>query len=35
VVEGAAFMRAVTEDPARGAVHRVQTLADELLQALS
>jgi len=35
VVVGAAFMRAVTEDPARGAVHRVQTLAGELLQALS
>jgi len=28
-------MRAVTVDPARGAVHRVQTLAGELLQALS
>ena len=35
VVVGAAFMRAVTEDPARGAAHRVQTLAGELLQALS
>ena len=35
VVVGAAFMRAVTEDPARGAVHRVQTLAGELLEALS
>jgi tryptophan synthase alpha chain len=35
VVVGAAFMRAVTEDPARGAVHRVQTLADELLAALA
>lgn len=35
VVVGAAFMRAVTEDPARGAVHRVQTLAGELVQALS
>jgi tryptophan synthase alpha chain len=34
VVVGAAFMRAVTEDPAHGAVHRVQTLADELLSAL-
>lgn len=34
VVVGAAFMRAVTEDPARGAAHRVQTLADELLTAL-
>lgn len=35
VVVGAAFMRAVTEDPARGAVHRVQTLAGELIAALS
>jgi tryptophan synthase alpha chain len=35
VVVGAAFMRAVTEDPARGAVHRVQTLAGELIEALS
>ena len=35
VVVGAAFMRAVTEDPARGAVHRVQTLAGERVQALS
>jgi len=35
VVVGAAFMRAVTEDPARGAVHRVQTLAETLLEALS
>jgi len=35
VVVGAAFMRAVTVDPARGAVHRVQTLAGELLEALS
>jgi tryptophan synthase alpha chain len=35
VVVGAAFMRAVTEDPARGAVHRVQTLADELVTALA
>ena len=34
VVVGAAFMRAITENPARGAVHRVQTLADELLAAL-
>ena len=34
VVVGAAFMRAVTVDPARGAVHRVQTLAGELVQAL-
>lgn len=35
VVVGAAFMRAVTEDPARRAVHRVQTLAGELVGALS
>ncbi|HKQ56291.1 MAG TPA: tryptophan synthase subunit alpha [Candidatus Eisenbacteria bacterium] len=35
VVVGAAFMRAVTVDPARGAAHRVQTLAGELVQALS
>lgn len=35
VVVGAAFMRAVTEDPARGAAHRVQTLADELITALA
>lgn len=35
VVVGAAFMRAVSEDPARGAAHRVQTLAGELLEALS
>ncbi len=34
VVVGAAFMRAVAENPARGAVHRVQTLADELIAAL-
>jgi hypothetical protein len=35
VVVGAAFVRAVTVDPARGAAHRVQTLAGELVQALS
>jgi len=35
VVVGAAFMRAVTEDPARGAAHRVHSLAGELLSALS
>jgi tryptophan synthase alpha chain len=35
VVVGAAFMRAVTTDPARGAVHRVQTLAEELRSALA
>jgi len=34
VVVGAAFMRAVTADPARGAVDRVRALADELLGAL-
>ncbi len=33
VVVGAAFMRAVTEDPARGAVERVLALGDELLGA--
>ena len=35
VVVGAAFMRAVSEDPARGAAHRVHSLAGELLSALS
>lgn len=34
VVVGAAFMRAVTVDPARGVVERVRALADELLGAL-
>ncbi len=34
VVVGAAFMRAVAEDPARGAVARVRTLADRLSAAL-
>jgi len=35
VVVGAAFMRAVTVDPERGAVDRVRALADELLRALA
>src|SRR5262245_22476147 len=35
VVVGAAFMRAISEDPSRGAAHRVHTLAGELLSALS
>jgi tryptophan synthase alpha chain len=34
VVVGAAFMRAVTEDPSRGAVERVLALGTELLGAL-
>jgi tryptophan synthase alpha chain len=34
VVVGAAFMRAVTEDPARGAVERVVSLGADLLGAL-
>lgn len=35
VIVGAAFMRAVSEDPAHGVVHRVQALAGELIEALS
>ena len=35
VVVGAAFMRAVSEDPARGATDRVERLAGELVGALS
>ena len=35
VVVGAAFMRAVSADPSRGAVDRVRALADDLLGALS
>jgi tryptophan synthase alpha subunit len=35
VVVGAAFMRAVSEDPARGATGRVEHLAGELIDALS
>jgi tryptophan synthase alpha chain len=34
VVVGAAFMRAVAEDPARGAIDRVRGLAGELVEAL-
>jgi tryptophan synthase alpha chain len=34
VVVGAAFMRAVAEDPARGAMDRVRSLAGELVEAL-
>jgi tryptophan synthase alpha chain len=34
VVVGAAFMRAVAEDPARGAIDRVRSLAGEMLEAL-
>lgn len=35
VVVGAAFMRAVAENPAHGAVQRVRTLANELVGALA
>jgi tryptophan synthase alpha chain len=34
VVVGAAFMRAVSEDPARGAVERVRRLASSMIEAL-
>jgi tryptophan synthase alpha chain len=34
VVVGAAFMRAVSEDPARGAVERVRGLASSMIEAL-
>jgi len=34
VVVGAAFMRAVSEDPARGVIDRVRSLAGELIEAL-
>ena len=35
IVVGAAFMRAVSEDPAHGAVDRVERLAASLIQALA
>ena len=34
VVVGAAFMRAITQDPKRGATERVQALGQELIEAL-